>query len=258
MLAATLVLAGCAVGGGAVCEVDLARTESWRVMPAAHRTGTDGSQTKPHTRPHHDHQPSDETDDATADHPFDQMDYWIEVFDDPGRDRWQMPQAVMRALELKAGMRVADIGAGTGYFNPHLAAAVRPEGRVYAIDTEPKMVEHMKERAIAEKTPNVIPILAAPEDPKIPEEGVDVVLIVDTYHHIDDRLQYFERLKGSLKPGGRLVVIDFFKKPLPVGPSPDHKLPREHVLRELEKIGYRLLDERTFLPFQYFLIFEPS
>ena len=201
---------------------------------------------------------SDDNDDATTHHSFAQVDHWVEVFEDPGRAEWQKPEEVVGALRLEAGMNVADIGAGTGYFNPHLARAVGAGGRVFAADIEPAMVEYMTGRAVRETTPNVTTILAAPGDPKLPEAALDVVMIVNTYHHIDDRLEYFSRLKRTLRPGGRLAVIDFHKKELPVGPSPEHKLPREHVIGELESGGWRLTAEHGFLPYQYFLIFEPE
>ena len=116
------------------------------------------------------------------------------------------------------------------------------------------MVEHMKERAGKERTPNVVPLLAAPDDPKLPEGQVDVILICDTYHHINDRLSYFERLKRSLRPGGRLAIVDFKPGDLPVGPPPEHKLAPEFVTGELTKIGWRLAQQPEILPYQYFLI----
>lgn len=210
----------------------------------------------PQTQPHeHHHPPGDDTDDATAHHPFNDVKQWVERFDDPARAEWQKPEEVVKALGLKPGMNVADIGAGTGYFNRFLAAAVAPGGKVYAADVEPLMVDHMKERAEQEKTPNVVPLLVALDDPKLPDRAIDVVMIVDTYHHIDNRLAYFDRIKKSLRPGGRIAVIDFQKRELPVGPPMEHKLPREHVVAEMEKAGYKLATEPTFLPYQYFLIF---
>jgi ubiquinone/menaquinone biosynthesis C-methylase UbiE len=153
---------------------------------------------------------------------------------------------------------VADVGAGTGYFNAYLARAVGPRGLVVAIDTEPKMVEHMTRRAEREKTPQVRAALGEKGDPGLPEEGVDLVLMVDTYHHIDDRVRYLRRLARRLRPGGRLAIIDFQKRPLPVGPPLEHKLAREEVVSELREASFRLLDEPRFLPYQYFLIFAPE
>jgi ubiquinone/menaquinone biosynthesis C-methylase UbiE len=196
--------------------------------------------------------------DATARHPFDDVEKWIKVFDDPARDEWQRPQRVVEALGLRPGMIAADIGAGTGYFMRHLARAVAPEGFVLAIDTEPGMVKHLGERARKEGIRNAVPVLAAPDNPFLPTGRVDLVLIVGTYHHIDDRLDYFERLKGSLAPKGRVAIIDFHKRPLPVGPPVEHKLAREFVIDEMREGGWSLVDEETFLPHQYFLVFAPA
>lgn len=195
---------------------------------------------------------------ATAHHPFTDIDKWVRIFDDPSRDKWQKPEEVVSALELEEGQSVADVGAGTGYFSRHLARAVGVSGRVYAVDTEPEMVEHMRARAEKERTPRVEVVLARPDDPGLPEDGVDLVLMVDTYHHIDDRVRYLRRMSQNLRPGGRLAIIDFEKRPLPVGPALEHKLARETVVEEVEEAGYRLVEEPDFLPYQYFLIFEPG
>jgi arsenite methyltransferase len=195
--------------------------------------------------------------DATAHHPFKGIDQWVRVFDDPGRDQWQKPEQTVAALRIRPGMTVADLGAGTGYFNRYLSRAVGPQGMVLALDTEPEMVEHMAERNRKEKLSNVLPVLVLPEDPFLPSHRVDRVLIVDTYHHIDGRLEYFTRMKEDLSPGGSVVVVDYFKKPLPVGPPPEHKIARDFVIQEMNQVGYTLAREETFLPYQYFLVFEP-
>jgi ubiquinone/menaquinone biosynthesis C-methylase UbiE len=194
--------------------------------------------------------------DATAHEPFTDIDKWTKIFDDPNRDAWQKPKQVVDALRLKPGQIVADLGAGTGYFERYLAKAVSPRGIVLAVDTEPEMVRHLGERARLETTPNIVPVLALPEDPFLPPGRVDKVLIVDTYHHIDDRLEYFRRMRRALAPGGRVVVVDFHKRDLPVGPPMKHKLAREFVVDEMKQAGYTLADEKTFLPYHYFLIFR--
>jgi SAM-dependent methyltransferase len=215
-----------------------------------------GPESQSQTPPPSGHRHSDETDDATAHQTF-AGDEWVSYWDRPGRKEWQKPEELVGALGLEPGMTVADIGAGSGYFNRYLSAAVGPEGLVLPVDIESSMVEHMRERAREEKTPNVRPVLAEPKDSKLPEGGVDVVLIVNTYHHIDDRLEYFERLEKVLRPGGRVAVVDFVMQDIPVGPSADHKLSREHVVGEFETIGYRLVDEPGILPYQYVLVFAP-
>ncbi len=196
--------------------------------------------------------------DATTRHPFTGIEKWVKVFDDPERDAWQKPAEVAAALDLKPGMVVADLGAGTGYFEGHLSRGVSPAGIVLAIDTEPEMVEHIGKRCRGVNLPNVVPVLAAPDDPYLPRGRVDRVLIVDTYHHIDARLDYFRGMRDALTPGGRVAIVDFHKKPLPVGPPPEHKLTREFVVDEMKQAGWRLADEKTFLPYQYFLIFAPE
>ena len=196
--------------------------------------------------------------DATARHPFTDVEKWKRIFDDPKRDEWQKPQQVVEALGLSPGNIVADIGAGTGYFERYLSKAVAPGGIVLAIDTEPAMVRQLGERALKEQTANVVPVLALPQEPFLPPGRADRVLVVDTYHHVDDRIRYFRRLADALAPGGRIAIVDFHKRPLPVGPPPEHKLPREFVLDEMKQAGYRLADEKTFLPYHYFLIFQPG
>jgi ubiquinone/menaquinone biosynthesis C-methylase UbiE len=222
----------------------------------AMNAGREAGAGAPQTQPAREHEHHHGDDDATVRHPFDDVEKWVGIFDDPSRDEWQKPEMVVEALAIQPGMAVADIGAGTGYFNRRLAAAVGPSGKVYAVDVEPKLVDHMKARAEKEKTANVVPVLAEPADPKLPEKGVDRILICDTYHHIDDRRTYFDRIKKSLRPGATITVVDFQKRELPVGPPPEHKLEPEQVIEEMQAAGWRLSARKDFLPYQYFLTFE--
>ncbi len=196
--------------------------------------------------------------DATTNHPFNGAERWSRVFDAPDRDAWQKPAEVTAALAISPGMIVADLGAGTGYFLPHLSRAVGIRGIVLAIDTEADMVAHLGARMREAGTDNVVPVLALADEPFLPGGRVDRVLIVDTYHHINDRLGYFGRLKRALATNGQVAIIDFMKKPLPVGPPPDHKLERAFVIEEMRLAGWRLVDQPEMLPYQYFLIFEPA
>jgi ubiquinone/menaquinone biosynthesis C-methylase UbiE len=196
-------------------------------------------------------------DDATSHRSFADVDQWAKVFDDPARDAWQKPAEVVRALALRPGMCVADLGAGTGYFSRHLAAAVGAEGSVLAVDPEPNMVAHLRARAERERTPNVVPILASPDNPRLPAGASDLILVVDTYHHIDGRLAYFRALRRALRAGGRVAIIDWQKRELPVGPPMEHKLARDQVIGEMKAAGYTLSDEPDVLPYQYFLVFHP-
>lgn len=175
------------------------------------------------------------------------------AFDDPARDAWQMPDRVIEALALKPGQMVADIGSGTGYFTIRLAkSAAAP--KVYGADIEPGMVKYLRDRAAKEGLNNVVAVQAAADTPNLPEH-VDLVLIVDTYHHIGDREVYFRRLAKSLKPGGRVAIIDF-KPDSPEGPPKEFRFSPEKFKAEMSKAGYKLAAQHDFLPRQNFLIFE--
>jgi cyclopropane fatty-acyl-phospholipid synthase-like methyltransferase len=188
-----------------------------------------------------------------AQHSFSGAEQWAHVFDDPKRDAWQKPHEVIQALELKPLAVVADIGAGTGYFSVRLANML-PKGRVYAVDLEPEMVKYLAERAKREKRENMIAIAAAADDPRLPEKA-DLVLMVDVYHHIGGREGYFRKLRGSLKPGGRVAIIDF-RIDAREGPPRAARVPPQRVISELKSAGYALVSEHAFLPNQYFLIFK--
>jgi SAM-dependent methyltransferase len=185
---------------------------------------------------------------------FDDAERWSKVFDDPARDAWQKPSEVIAALKLAPQAAVADIGSGTGYFAVRLARAL-PQGRVYGADIEPDMVRFLNERAAKENLSNLSSHLAAHDDPRIPA-AVDLVLVVDTYHHIARRSRYFERLRAALRPGGRVAIVDF-RLDSPTGPPPAARIAPETVKAEMERAGYRLAEEHGFLPNQYFLVFVP-
>lgn len=189
---------------------------------------------------------------------FDDVEYWTKVFDDPKRDAWQQPERLMDAIGLQAGQVVADLGAGTGYFLKSLSGRVAREGRVFAVEVEPSLVEHLRERAEGEGGDNVIPVLASLDNPRLPKGSVDVVLIVDTFHHLSDRQSYFARIAESLAPGGRVVIVDWRKIDLPVGPPLDHKLARSQVVEELQQSGFTLAEHHDFLDYQYVLVFTRS
>ena len=191
----------------------------------------------------------------THQHSFGDAEKWSHVFDDPQRDEWQKPHEVIKALALQPGAIVADIGAGTGYFSARLANMLRG-GKVYAVDIEPDMVKYLSERAKREALPNMVAVAGAPGDPRLPAK-TDLVLLVDVYHHIDERQRYFSELRGALKPGGRVAVIDF-RLDSPEGPPKAARIAPERVKSEMAKAGYVLANEHDFLPRQYFLVFAPA
>jgi ubiquinone/menaquinone biosynthesis C-methylase UbiE len=177
---------------------------------------------------------------------------------DPARARWQRPGAVVRALALRAGQTVGEIGAGVGYFTPRLARAVGPRGRVYAVDPEPRMLEALVARLARAGVRNVTPVLGRDDDPLLPPASCDLLLAVNTYHHVPDGPAYLRRLAGLLRPGGRLVNVDFHRRETPVGPPLEHRVAREAFIRDAARAGLRLAGERDFLPYQYFLLLRPS
>jgi ubiquinone/menaquinone biosynthesis C-methylase UbiE len=179
---------------------------------------------------------------------------YIAMLEDPKRDAYQKPHEVITALGLKPGDVIADIGAGSGYFSFRFAHHVGP-GRVYAVDISPDMILHMNRRSRDTGITNVTTVLAPPDDPLLPNSSLDLVFICDTWHHVEKQDQYLAKLKKMLKPGGQLVMIDFQKRDLPVGPPLGMKIAREDLVRQLEEAGFQLLKEHTFLPYQYFLVF---
>jgi predicted methyltransferase len=192
----------------------------------------------------HDHQ-----------HSFGDAEKWARVFDDPQRDAWQKPHEVIEALKLAPDAIVADIGAGTGYFAARFAHML-PKAKVYATDVEPAMVKYLATRAKREGLANLVSVQGKPQDAALPEP-VDLALLVDVYHHIDDRGAYFGKLARSFKPGGRLAIIDFTMDS-DIGPPPRARIAPEQVKRELAGAGYALAEEVELLPNQYFLVFRPK
>ncbi len=185
---------------------------------------------------------------------------YLDQLERPERDHYQKPAEVIQALGLKPGMVVADLGSGSGYFTRRFIEAVTETGKVYAIDVEPEALKHVKdsvEHMHISYTAEFI--LAQPDNPKLPFESVDLIFLCNVYHHLDNRTTYFINVKSALRPGGRIAIIDYYhdERSGDLGFSKAHLVPRETVLDEMTKAGYRLLREHTFLPKQYFLEFVP-
>ena len=182
---------------------------------------------------------------------------YIAMLEDPARDAYQKPHEVLTALALREGERIADIGAGSGYFSLRFAQHVGATGRVYAVDVSPDMIMFLNRRVRDAGVENVRTILAVPDDPLLQNASIDRVFICETWHHIDQHPRYLALLKKILKPGGQVVIIDFQKHETPGGPPMEMRISREQVVREFEQNGFRLAREHTFLPYQYFLVFAP-
>ncbi len=225
-LAIVGALLGPACGGGA--------TKPPAVAPADHAG---------HHGHHGDH----------AAHDFADATRWATVFDDPARDAWQKPDEVVALLAPGPGHVVADIGAGTGYFEPYLTRAVGGAGKILALDSEPAMVAHIAQRATAELWSNVVAQVVAADDPGLPTAGVDRVLIVDTWHHLPDRPRYAAKLALALRPGGTLAVVDFTPD-APMGPPAAARLAAATVVAELAAAGLSARVAEESLPHQYVVL----
>ncbi len=186
-------------------------------------------------------------------HRFDDPKKWSATFDDPERDKWQMPDRIIAALKLNPADLVADIGAGTGYMAVRLARHLKAS-TVFAVDLEPKMVQHLAERAKANGIANLRTIIATEMSPNLPER-VDLVFLLNVYHHISERPAYFKRLRSSMKPGGRVAIVDF-RPELPVGAPKHFRLSAERIRAEMTAAGYAPVESHDFLPYQNFLVFQ--
>jgi len=203
----------------------------------------------------HDHGHMGDQSDGAFHRRFDGAEKWAKDFDNPERDAWQKPEEILDALHLPPDAVVADLGAGTGYFTVRLAKRL-PQGKVLAADVETDMVRYLGERAKRESVTGVVPVQSAADDANLPEPA-DLILVVDTYHHIGHRRHYFAKLRASLRPGGRLAIVDF-KADSPNGPPPEHRIPPERVIEELGAAGYSLVEDHKFLSRQYFLVFQAT
>ncbi len=181
---------------------------------------------------------------------------YIAMLEDPARDEYQKPEQTLDALELKAGETIADIGAGSGYFAFRIAKRVGATGRVYAVDISPEMVVHLNRRIRDAGVDNVTTVLAEPSDPLLPARSIDRFFVCDTWHHIENRSDYLDKIRAALKPDGEIVIVDFHKRELPFGPPPAMKIARDDVIGEMRQNGFRLSREFDFLPYQYFLVFK--
>jgi SAM-dependent methyltransferase len=198
---------------------------------------------------HHGGEP--QNDNATVHHSFTDVQKWAQRFENPARDSWQLPDSIVATLAVRKNLLIADIGSATGYFDVRFARAC-PQGEVIGADIEPGMVWYLNDRARREGLPNLVSILAAPDDPHLPVR-VDLVFICDTYHHIDNRIDYFTRLGSQLRPGGRVAVVDY-RPSSQRGPM--EKLSPDEVESELSAAGYAFVENYDFLPEQYLLVFE--
>lgn len=177
----------------------------------------------------------------------------LSIFDSPGREQRLQINRVMDILGIAPGKDVADIGAGSGWFTVRAAQRVGVSGTVYAIDINPEAIQYIERRVSKESLANVKTILSKPDDPLLPRDSVDAVLLLKTYHEVADPVALLEHLRPSLKPGARLGIVDRN------GNGTNHGVQRKIVVEEATRAGYRLLDTYDFVKsdgMDYFLVFS--
>jgi predicted methyltransferase len=177
----------------------------------------------------------------------------------PDRDQWQKPELIMDALGIADGSVVADVGAGQAWFTLHIARRVGPNGVVYAEDIQPAMLEAIGQRVQVENLLNVRPVLGTPSDPRLPK-GLDAALIVDSYHEMDDPdptlvVTLLQNIARSLKPQGRLGIVDFTPGGGGPGPAPDQRVDPQSVIKAASAAGLHLILRERIPPFLFLLVF---
>jgi ubiquinone/menaquinone biosynthesis C-methylase UbiE len=176
---------------------------------------------------------------------------WLER---PERESEEAPSKAIEALDLKPGMTVADIGAGSGYYASRMAKRVSPGGRVYATDIQPGMIALLERRIASEGLTNVTTILGGMEDPKLPPQAIDLAIMVDVYHELQQPQLFLQRLKAAFKPGGRLVLLEFRKEDPKVPILEVHKMSVAEVKAEMEAEGFVLDKVIDVLPWQHIIV----
>jgi SAM-dependent methyltransferase len=219
---------------------------------AAAPAASPGESTMADHHAHHDHDHGHHTM-AEMPHRFERAEDWAPRFDDPERDTWQRPDEVVALLGLTPGMTVADVGAGTGYFEGRLAAAVGAHGAVIATDLEPDMVRYLTERAHKAGWANVTAQVGGTVDPGLAPASVDRILIVDVWHHLADRVGFARGLAHALRPGGALVIVDF-ELSSDRGPPKDHRIAPPALAADLTAAGFDAQIAPEGLPDQYVVI----
>ena len=180
------------------------------------------------------------------------------------RDRWmwQLPERVLDAIGLEEGMQVADVGAGEGYFTSRLAKRVGKDGTVYANEIDEALLRRVSSECKAKGFTNVVPVQGAADDPKLPEKALDIVLMVNVTHFLEEPEVFFRRLKTSLREGGRLAIVQWDATKMSIeddmSPSDMEKFSEEAVLVPLEAAGFEIVAKETFLPVQNLYICQPK
>lgn len=174
--------------------------------------------------------------------------------DRPERDSEEHTTRALEALDLRPGMTVADIGAGSGYYTVRMARLVGPSGRVYATDIQPGMIEILKRRLAEQRLDHVVPVLGTAENPGLPAGAIDLALMVDVYHELSSPQTFMRRLREALAPAGRLVLVEYRKEDPRVPIQPLHKMSVGQVRQELGADGYTIERVIDVLPWQHMIV----
>jgi ubiquinone/menaquinone biosynthesis C-methylase UbiE len=178
------------------------------------------------------------------------------LLEGPDRDVWQRPDHVMDALGIAEGSVVADLGAASGWFTIRLARRVGPSGKVYAEDIQPQMIEVIRRRVQRENLSRIVEVTpGTADDPKLPRNALDAVLIVDTYYEMEQPVMLLRNVARALKPTGRIGIINFTKDGGGPGPPMDERVDADRVIREANAAGLELIARPDILRYQYLLVF---
>jgi ubiquinone/menaquinone biosynthesis C-methylase UbiE len=176
------------------------------------------------------------------------------LLESPDREAWQRPEQIMDKLSIADGSVVADLGAGGGWFTVRLARRVGPNGKVYAEDIQPQMIEATKRRVDREQLRHVEMRLGDPSDPKLPEGALDAVLMVDSYNEVEHPVVLLRNIARSLKSNGRVGIVDWTPEGGGPGPDLNQRVDPQQVIRDAEAAGLRVISREDFLRYQYMLI----
>jgi predicted methyltransferase len=177
----------------------------------------------------------------------------LSIFEDPKRDEKLQPARIMSVLRIQAGSKVADLGAGSGWFTVRAARQVGANGMVYAVEINTEYIKHIEQRAAREGLTNIRTVLGKEDDPMLPAKEIDAALLLKTYHELAQPIRLMMHLKEALRPGARVGIID------KNGSGSDHGLDKKTVVEEVHRAGFRLIEEHDFVKpdgMDYFLVFE--
>jgi len=174
------------------------------------------------------------------------------------RESEENPEGALDSIGIKPGMVVADVGAGTGYMSLRMAKRVGPTGKVYSEDVQPEMLRRLRQNAMDAKLNNIQTVLGGEADPKLPPDALDLILLVDVYHEFSQPQRMLRKMRESLKPNGRLVLLEYRKEDPSIPIRPEHKMSVQEVKLEVEAEGFHLDQVLETLPRQHIIILTKS